>query len=190
MKKNLIYALLCAMLSLVGCDKLKEATSHDFTVKNISFDFTADAEDSPAASSSSTEPSMRAATITSFSVTRTVDISEMGSSEITTYASKIYNAVVNSALVSIETTPSGSYTVSNLKISAPGVSGSLIIPSYTIGGAFTAPSNMNAYLSDFILKLIDAKSLSVTVSGQTDAPTGTTIDISYESDVLFTASIL
>jgi hypothetical protein len=41
----------------------------------------------------------------------------------------------------------------------------------------------------FIMKLVGSGSVSVTVTGKTDAPAGTTINISYESDLLFTASI-
>ena len=191
MKKNLIYALLCAILSLNGCDKIKEVTSKDFTVNNINLDFTAVTENMPALSNSSADVSMRAAAaaMSTFSVTRTVDISELGSSELAEYASKISKVVVNAATVSVTTNPSGNYTVSNLKISATGVSGSLEIPSYTIGSAFTAPSNMNSYLANLLLKLTNDKKVTVTVSGQTDALPGTTIKVSYESDVLFTASL-
>ena len=190
MKKNLIYALLCVIVSLVGCDKLKEATSHDFTVKNISLDFEADVDEGPSTSPGNNMGLSMRAGMNSFSVTRTVDISEMGSSELVTYANKINNAVVNAASLSVTTTPSGTYSVANLKITAVGVSGELVIPSYTIGGSFTAPSNMNTYTTAFILQLVSTKSISVTVTGQTDAPAGTTVNISYESEVLFTASIL
>jgi len=132
----------------------------------------------------------RAGTANSFTVTRTVNISELGSSELDEYANKISNVVVNSSLINVTIVPAGSYTVSNLTVSAAGVSGSLVVPSYTVGGAFTPPSNMFTYTATLIMKLIEAKSLTVTVSGDTDAPVGTTVNISYENDLIFTASLL
>ena len=34
----------------------------------------------------------------------------------------------------------------------------IVIPAYTIGGAFTAPADMNAFTAAFILKLLDVRS--------------------------------
>ena len=189
MKKNLISVLVCAMVSLSGCDKLNDATSHDFTVNNISFAFTATAHDDVATLSGEASVTTRAAAMRTFTVTRTVDISEIGSSDVDKYANKINKALVNAAKVSVATVPSGSYAVVDLTISATGVPGSLVIPAYTIGDAFTAPSGMSVYMAAFIMQLINAETITVTVSGQTDAPAGTTLTVSYESDVMFTASL-
>jgi hypothetical protein len=125
----------------------------------------------------------------SFSVTRTVDVSEIESSDVIEYANKISNVTVNNSLINVTTTPAGNYTVANLTVSVDGVSGSLVVPSYTIGSAFTPPSNMNTYTAAFIMKLLSAESVTVTVSGKTDAPAGTTVDISYENDLVFTAKL-
>ena len=190
MKKNLIYALLCAMVSLSGCEKLKDATSRDFNVKNISFDFSATVRDEVTPQSGDLTVTTRAGEMRSFSETRTVDVSEIGSSDVVDFAKMINKAEVNAASVSITTVPSGSYTVTDLTISAPGVPGSLVVPAYVIGEAFTAPANMGNYMSAFIMRIVNANSITVTVSGQIDAPSGTTILISYKSDVVFTASLL
>jgi len=187
MKKMLIAALVCAMVSSVGCDKIKDAASRDFNVKNVKFDFSAITE---GAAASASAVGMRAETPNTFSVTREVNLSEIGSSDLMDYAGKISKVAVNSSLLNITASPSGSYSVANVTVKADGVSGSLLVPSYTLGGTFTAPANMNAYTSTFIMKLLSAKTITVTVSGQTDAPAGTTIRISYESDLLFTASLL
>lgn len=182
MKKIFIAALICAMILPVSCDKLKESLSRDIPVNNVKFNFTALTTDGVTTRSS--------ATTNSFSVTRKVDISELGSSEVAEYAGKISKVVVNNSLLKITTTPSGSYTVTDVTISAENVSGSLVIPSYSLGGDFTAPANMNSFTTAFIMKLLSAKSITVSVSGKTDAPAGTSIQISYENDLVFTAGLL
>lgn len=181
-KKIMIFALTCAMVSLASCDKIKEATSRDFKVNNVKFDFTA----TPTTGTGL----MKAETLNTFSVARSVNISELGSSDVTEYAGKISKVVVNSSSLKITTVPAGAYTVANVTVTAEGVSGSLLISSYTLGDTFTPPSNMNTYTSALIMKLLSAKTVTVTISGQTDAPTSATILISYESNLLFTASLL
>ena len=190
MKKNLISALICAMVLLSGCDKLKDATSLDFTVNNISFAFKATVQDDPTTLSGEASVTTRAAAMRSFTVTRTVAISEIGSSDVDKYASKISKALVNAAMVSVATVPSGSYTVTDLTITATGVPGSIVIPAYTIGDDFTEPSGMSVYMGALIMQLINAGTITVTVSGQTDAPAGTILTVSCKSDVVFTASLL
>ena len=187
MKKLFIMAAI-AGVALAGCDKLKEAASSDFTVDDVTFNFSADVDNGAEAATKS--GGTRASAANSFTVTRTVNISEIGSPDVVEYASKISKVMVNSSLLNVTTTPAGSYTVTNLTVSAVNVSGSLVIPSYTVGGTFTPPSNMNSYTATFITALINAKSVSVTVSGETDAPTGTTVNISYENDLVFTAKLL
>ena len=190
MKKTLIYALLCAMVSLIGCEKLKDITSRDFTVNNIAFDFTATAQDNVTTQSGDPAVTARAGETTSFTVTRTVDISEMGNNDIIEYANKINKIAVNSSVITVTSSPAGAYTVTNLKVTTAGVTGELLIPSYTMGNAFVAPANMNAYTTAFIMRLLSAKTVQVTVAGQSDAPAGTTINIKYESDIVCTASLL
>jgi len=188
MKTMIFFALMCTSLSLISCDKIKEATSQDFKVKNVSFNFTAESND--VSTTSGGDVKTRAATSQSFTVTRTVNMSEIGSNDVMEYANKIKKVSVDNSLIRVTVNPAGAYTVENLTVTASGVSGSLVIPSYTIGNPFTLTSDMNAFTNTFIMKLLSAKSVSVTVTGMTDAPAGTTINISYESDLLFTASIL
>jgi len=190
MKKTLIYALLCAMVSLSGCEKLKDVTSRDFTVNNIAFDFEATARDNVTTLSGDPAVTTRVGETTSFAVTRTVDISEMGNDDIIEYAAKINKIVVNSSVITVTASPAGTYTVTDLKVTAVGVAGELVIPSYTMGSAFVAPANMNAYTTAFIMRLLSAKTVQVTVTGNSDAPAGTTINIQYESDIVCTASLL
>ena len=189
MKKIIFYALMCMSITLISCDKLKEATSIDFKVNDVSFDF-----ETTSTTGTSSMPSdamtLRAAATQSFAVTRTVNISEMGSSDVTEYADKIIKVRVDNSLIKVTVNPTGTYTIENLTIKAVGVSGSILVPSYTIGNTFTLTSEMNAFTNAFILKLLNDKSISVTVTGRTDAPVGTTINISYESDLFFTASLL
>jgi len=185
MKKILFAALVCAMTSLASCDKLK----HDFNVNNVKFAFEAPVTGNTATTYAAV--TTRAAGMdNTFTVTRQVDISEMGSSEIVEYANKVNSVVVNNTLLKITVVPSGNYSVADVTLTADGVAGSLVVPAYTLGGAFTPPANMNAYTSALIMKLVSAKKVNVTITGQTDAPTGTTINISYESDLLIKASVL
>jgi len=189
MKKILISMIACAMMLPLGCEKIKDATSRDFKVNNIQFDFTATTKDDVSTTIGNPSVTTRAAAITSFTVTRTVDISELGSDDLVEYANKINKIVVNNSIVSITASSAGDYTITNLTITAEGV-GDLIIPSYSIGGTFSAPSNMNSYTSDFLMKLLSVKKINVTVKGQSDAPAGTTIYINYKSDIVCTASLL
>jgi len=187
MKKIFILALTCTIVSLVSCDKIKEVTSTDFKVNNVHFDFSTNVEEGP--SSSSADVFFRAATQT-FTITRLVNISELGSDDVIEYANKISKVVIDNSLIRVTVSPAGTYTIENLTVTASGVPGSIVIPSYTMGSPFTLTSDMNTFTSAFIMKLISAKSLSVTVSGKTDAPVGTTINISYESNLIFTAGLL
>jgi len=174
-------------VALAGCDAIKDAASTNFTVNGVKFDFTA--VTSAMAIGNGEMSLMSGGTMNPFSASRTVNISEIGSAELTEYASKISKVVVSNSLLEITTNPSGNYTIEDLTISATDVPGSLVIPSYTVGSTFTPPSTMNAYMAAFIMKLVSSKSLTVTVTGQTDAPTGTTVNISYENTVVFTASL-
>ena len=174
---------MCMSLSLISCDKIKEATSKDFKVSGVEFNFTA-------VSTASTKSATRAEATQSFSVTRTVKISEIGSEDVAEYANKINRVLADNSLINVTVTPAGTYTVENLTITAAGVTGSLVVPSYTMGSAFTLPSNTAAFTSAFIMKLVNARTVSVTVTGMTDAPEGTTLNITYESDLIFTASLL
>ena len=187
MKKFLIIAAI-AGAALAGCDAIKEAVSTEFTANNVMFDFAVVVNE--VAIENGEMSLMSSGIMNSFSETRTVNISEIGSAEVAEYASKISKVVVNSSLLEVTTNPPGNYTVENLTISTASVSGSLVIPSYTVGTTFTPPSNMNIYMAAFILKLINSNSLTVTVTGQTDAPAGTTVNISYNNTVVFTASLL
>ena len=184
----MIAALACAMMSLPGCDKMKDAVSRDIKVNNVKFAF--EAPVSSNAAETLLAVTTRAGTENSFSVTRTVDISEMGNSEIIEYANKIKKVTVNTSLLVITTSPAGSYTVTGVKVTATGVGGELSVPSYTLGSAFTPPDEMNTYTAAFITQLLFAKTVTVTVSGKTDAPAGTVINISYESNLVFTVSLL
>jgi hypothetical protein len=170
--------ILLAGIALVGCDAIKEAASHDFTVNNVDFDF------------STTVSAATRAGGNPFTLTRTVTISEIGSSDIVAHADKISKVVVSSSLFNITASPEGDYTVIGLTISAVNVPGSLVISSYTMGDAFTPPANINTYTAAFIMKLLRDKSLTVTVSGETDAPAGTTLNISYKNNLIFTAFLL
>ena len=187
MKKIYFAALACAMMMFASCEKLKDATSRDIKVNNVKFEFAAESSNAAEVRGSVVT---RAGTDNIFTVTRTVSIAEMGSSEITEYAGKISNVAVNSSLLKITASPQGNYTVTDVKVAAEGVAGTLDVPSYTLGSVFTPPANMNAYTAAFVMKLLAAKTVSVTVSGKTDAPAGTVINISYESDLVLTASLL
>ena len=183
-----LAVFMCMSLSLISCDKLKDATSKDFKVNNVSFKFIAESK-AGATTTSIGALSTRAAATQSFTVTRTIDISELGSDDVVKYANKIDAVRINNSLVQVTVNPAGTYTVENLTVTASGVSGSIVIPTYTTGASFTLTSDMNTFTSAFIMKLVSAKTVSVTVTGMTDAPVGTTLNISYDSDLLFTASI-
>jgi hypothetical protein len=177
------------VVSLMSCDKIKDATSKDFTVKGVSFDFSAESK-AGTATKSAEAVAVRAATDQSFTVTRAVNISELGSNDVIEYANKINAVKANNALIKVTAVPVGDYTVENLTVTAVGVAGSLFFQQpFTLGGDITLPANANTYMEAFIMKLVDNGSVSVTVTGKTDAPAGTTINICYESDLLFTASI-
>ena len=189
MKKISFFALMCMIVSLTGCDKIKDATSKEFKVNGVKFAFSAESK-AGTAMLSTDALSLRAATTQSFTVTRTVDISEMGSDEVIEFANKINNVAINNALIQITTVPAGIYNFEDITVTAAGVPGQIVISSYTIGNTVTFTPDMNAFTSAFIMKLISNKSASATVKGKTDAPAGTIINISYESDLILTASII
>ena len=188
MEKFVLFALMCLSLSLISCDKIKDATSKDFKVNDVSFDFTAVCTEGTTTKSAEAV-ALRAAATQSFTVTRAVNISELGS-DVIDYAGKIKKVSVENSLISVTANPAGAYTIENLTVKATGVSGSIEIPSFTIGNPFPLTSGMNVYTISFINQLISINSVSVTVTGMTDAPAGTTLNISYKSDLIMTASVL
>ena len=190
MKKIFISMIAFAMMLPIGCEKIKDVTSRDFTVNNINFDFTATAQDDVTTSSSDLSVTTRAVETTSFAVTRTVDNSEFNNADIIKYAGKINKVVVNSSVISVTSVPASDFTITNLKVIAEGILGSIEVPTYVIGGTYIVPAAMNAYTSAFIMKLLDGESIRVTVTGQSNAPAGTVLNINYKNDILCTASLL
>jgi len=188
--KKIFFPMIAFAMLLLGCEKIKEATSYDFTVNNIRFNFAAIAKEATTLSGNPVVTTRAGGTTTSFAVTQTVNLSDLGSADLVKYANKISKVEVNNSTVTVTANPSDNYTITDLKIVADGVSGSIEIPSYTIGDDFTEPAGMKTYTSALIKKLLETGSISVTVTGMSDAPTGTTISISYKSDILFTASLL
>ena len=187
MKKIFFYSLMCMSMSLISCDKIKDATSKDFKVNNVSFDFTAKAGTS---TMSTPVMSLRSEGVTqSFSETRTIDISELGSSEVTEYKNKISQVAMDHSLVKVTADAPGTFIVENLTLMSPAIPGSMVIPSYTLGGTLSLTQAMEAYMILLVMKLVGDKTVTVTVSGLTNAPPGTTLSISYESDMIFTASV-
>ena len=189
MKKIFISMIALAML-LLGCEKIKEATSYDFTVNNIRFNFAAITKEATTLSGIPVVTTRAEAATTSFTVTQTVNLSDLGNADLVKYANKISKVEVNNSTVTVTVNPSENYSVTDLTIVADGVSGSIAIPSYTIGDDFTEPAGMKTYTAALLKKLLETGSISVTVTGMSDAPAGTTITISYQSDILFTASLL
>ena len=183
-------AVAIAMVSLAGCDKIKDATSIDIEANNVKFDFSAVVEEAAEAQANAAAVMRRTAVINTFSETRTVDISELSSAELEEYANKITNVTASSPVIEVTMSPAGAYAVENLTFTAEGVANSLVVPAYTIGGEFTPPANVNTYMAAFIMKLLTAKTVEVTISGMTDAPKGTTVTISYGSDLVLKASLL
>ena len=191
MKRSIHYGKVFFLFAVVvvlvtGCNLIDDAASIDIEANDVRFNFEAVTGEGGARSVVA-----RAAgdTGNTFSVTRTVKLEEI-SADVANNAERISKVIVNSSGLVITTSPSLSYKVSNLKLSAKGVSGSLSVPSYTVGGAFTAPSNMATYTATLVMKLVDNGSVEVTISGETDAPAGTTIYIKYENDLVFTAKLL
>ena len=185
MKKIFLSALACAMVSLVGCDQIEKATTTEIDANAVKFNFSANVTQDEAKSS----VEMKDATLNSFSETRTVLLSELGS-EVVKYADKISKVVANSSLLRITVEPEGNYTITNLTVAAVGLPSALVIPSYTLGDDFTAPPAMKTFTEAFVMRLISTGSVEVTVSGQTDAPTGAKVNVVYENDLLFTAKLL
>ena len=193
MNKFFSYTLAVAIatVSLAGCEKVKDATSKDIKANDVKFDFTADVvEAAEAQMSVAAVMKQTAAATNTFSKTRMVDISELSSEEIMDYASKISKVTANSSVIEVTVSPAGTYTIENLTFEAVGVSGSLVVPSYTTGDELTPPAGMDAYLASFVMKLLSAKKVEVTVFGKTDAPADATVNISYGGDLVLKASLL
>ena len=187
MKKVIILAAL-AMTSLAGCDKVKDATSKDIKVDNVKFDFTAVTEGGASKSGAMIKTSEEMST---FTVTRTVELSELNSPEVTQFANKIIKATVSDSKVTATMTPSGEFFISYLTISAKDVTDSpLVIPSYTVGELFKPTAAMKSFTSALFMKLMKDQQVSVTVSGETNAPEGTTVTVSFENDMVFTINLL
>ena len=85
--KKLFTIALAATALLAGCDKIKDAASKDFTVNGVKFEFNATVEGG----------GTRAGEGGSFSVTRTVSLSEIGSSELAEYKNMIDKVKANSS---------------------------------------------------------------------------------------------
>ena len=195
--KTRIFSLMAivAVILFVGCDKIKDATSVDVKVDNVAFSFITPVESAiqqPAENAGQqilfASNQTQEEVWNTFTATREINVDEIGSSDVKKYIDQISKITANQATVSISTDPAGTYTVSELKISYDG-GGSLTIPSYKMGEAFTPPSELNVYISGFVWKLLSGNNIKVTVSGKTNAPAGTSVIVKYETDLVFTASI-
>jgi len=189
MKKVVILAAL-AISSLAGCDKIKDATSKDIKVDGVKFDFTAVTQEGGTKSVTMIKTSETETT--TFTETRVVDIKEFNSQDVEEYRKKVNDVIADNSKVRVKTTPSGVYTVTNLTITAPVVqTESLVIPSLTVGGVFQSNKKLDEYMEAFATKVLDDKAVvTVTVSGEINAPKGTTVTVTYESDFVFKASML
>lgn len=178
-----IYLLTVLLIAtLPACDKIEEATSRDIKIDNVKFNFETAIQ---------ALKSTRSAEINSFSIMKTIQLSDLNSQDLVDYASKIKEVKVNRSEIVVTFNPTGNYTITDLEIDIAGVSGSpLVIPSYSANEAFVAPAKMKEFTSAFLMKLLSNTSVDVMVSGNTDAPAGTTIKISYDNDLVFTAKLL
>jgi len=186
MKRIFILAAL-AMITLASCDKVKDATSKDVTVNGVEFKFMAT---TAAVKSGGASIARSATTNSSFNITEELDISDLSDEEVIEYADKIRKIKVKSSQVKVTMNAPGKLTVTNFVISAEGVTGKITVPSYTVGDVFEPTKEMNEYTASLIEKLLKSKKLKVTVSGETDAPVGTIVTVSYKNDIVFTISLL
>ena len=171
--KTIIYsALVCVVMSLMSCGKTKDTTSERLSAICV-FNFSAETQ--------------AGAATNSFTKTQTLDISKLGSDYFIARKDKINNVEVYAGELTITVDPGENCTIENLTITAVGVAGSLVVPSFKISDMFITPSNIIEYTGAFVMKLVKDEVL-VTVSGMTDAPAGTIINIYYESYLMFTIS--
>jgi hypothetical protein len=182
-------AVAIATTSLAGCDKIKDATSKDIKVNGVKFDFTAVTTEGGATKSGGMVKTDEPET-SNFGVTRLVDIKEL-SPEVEEYCKQISNVEADNSRVTVTINSQDAFTVTNLKIAAPGVTGSpQVILLYTSGTVYEASPAMNTFMAALAKKLLDEK-VSVTVScDKIDVPADITVKISYESDMVFKAKLL
>ena len=168
----MFFVLVCAIFSLAGCDGV--TVTKYFTVENAKFDFS---------------PKVVSGTPNNFSATRTVYVSEINNTDVDEYADKVTGVEMKKSSLSITTSPSSSYTITDLFITAVGVSGWINISSCTVGNTIDLSSYMNDFTSSFIRELLRSRSVKVTIKGKTTAPVNTTINFSFKNDWVFSAEI-
>ena len=184
--KRVFFLAIAATLLLAGCDDSKNPTI-DVNAKNVKIEFTAITENGEGQPQNST---LKSETGSTFKVKRIVDIDEISTDEIAEYLERIKDVTVDNSQLEITLDPPGNFSVTNLIISATGIQDELKIPSYTIGGEFQPPANILAFSTALFFKLLFDRSLEVTVEGETDAPTGTTVNITYKNDLVLSVKVL
>ena len=195
MKKMFRFSMVCiaiATVLLLGCGAIEDATTLDIPVDNVRFNFDAITSSDPAGMilNARSASIMNIEGLNFFSVTETVNISDIGNVNVGQYLDKINDVIVNKSQLVITAVPTGAFTISNLKIEVQGSAESLVIPSYTLGDTFIAPAGMISFTTRFFMMLISGQDLTVTVSGQTSAPLDTTIKVTYQNDLVFKAKLL
>jgi len=186
MKKLIIFAGI-AMLSLSGCDKIKDATSKDIKVKGVKFDFTAVVTDDGVTKAGGI---IKTNKLLPFGGTKEVNIDDFKNQEVKDNKDKIKGITIESLVVSATTVPNDGYTVTDLKIEAPGVTGSpQVISTYKVGEPYTTTTAMNNFVEAFVEKVLK-ENVSVTVSGKIDAPENTIVKVTIECDIVFKVNLL
>ena len=183
MKKLIIFAGI-AMLSLSGCDKIKDATKKDIEVKDIKFKFEMETTDGTTKAGTMIKTSG-----TESSIILAEQEVEIKAEDIEEYRDKVIDVLVGRASVTamLPDLPGEQHTVTNLKVEAMNLSQE--IPPYTVGEAFNLNENMKIFLGKLCLKLMKQKVL-VKVTGEIDVPTGTKVTVSIDCDAVFTVKLL
>ena len=183
MNRLFLLVAVVATVLLTGCDELKV----EIPVDSVKFDFEAMTR-SPESSGV-----LKSGTMNPFSGTRTINLNDIEDADLKEYANKIIDVMLDNAYsqVNVTTVPLGDYSVFNLKVEIDGISEHLSIASYKVGDEFVPPANLSSFAAAFFVKLVKEDSFTVTVSGETDAPEGTIVHISYECyDLKFVAKPL
>ncbi|MDR2890525.1 MAG: hypothetical protein LBV18_02830 [Alistipes sp.] len=179
MRKKHIATIVLSMFALVGCSEfLGDADSMDIDVDRVLFDFPATVEGSGSAGGEA---------VNSFTTFRTLDISDIGSRRVTEFADIIIGLEVERASLIVSALDNREYLIKNLSVMADVPDSPQVIETTLTGRESVAGEGMRNFIREIVSRLVAGDEVVVSISGHTDAPADTRLNIDLESAIEFFA---
>lgn len=183
MKKLHIAIVFAVSLLTAGCSEfLDDAEGTNIDAEDVRFDFSATVEGSGQGELSDTP--------NRFTTFRSLTVSDIGSREVTERAGEITDIAIEETSLLVRASDGAEYLVKNLSIETDVTGSPQVIEKYLTGKEYRADWPMMEFVVRLVARLVKGDEMVVTITGNTDAPVGTRLDIDLNSEIDFEADPL